>query len=98
VGDLGFAEARGVVFEGKGLAGVADVEAAETVEVGEFAEALKLFVAERRMEFVIDFEECHGGKYSSGEWLVASGERRKEVGSLLLVVVGKWFRGSTFKS
>lgn len=61
VGDLGFAEAGGVVLEGEGFAGVVDVEAAEAVEIGEFAEPLELFVAERREELVIDFEKCHAG-------------------------------------
>ena len=67
VGDLGFAQARGVVFEGEVVLLLVDVEAAQAVGVGEFAEALELFVAERRVEFVGDFEECHGGDYSSGE-------------------------------
>lgn len=64
---MGFAEARGIVLEGEGFAGVVDVEAAETVEIGEFAEALELFVAQGRMEFVGDFEKCHARDYSSGE-------------------------------
>jgi len=62
VGDLGFAKARGVVFEGQGFAGVVDVEAAEAVEIGKFAETLELFVAQGRMEFVGDFEKCHAGR------------------------------------
>jgi hypothetical protein len=68
VGDLGFAKAGGVVLEGKGFAGIVHVEAAEAVEIGEFAEALELFVAERSEEFVADFEQSHAGDYSrSGE-------------------------------
>jgi len=59
--DLGFAEAGGVVFERDVELGVVDLEAAEAVGVGEFAEALKLFVAERRMKLVGDFEKCHEG-------------------------------------
>jgi len=60
VEDLGFAEARGVVFEGEEVVLFVDAQAAQAVGVGEFAEALELFVAERRVEFVGDFEKCHG--------------------------------------
>ncbi len=74
--DLGFAETRGVVFKGDGFAGVVDVKAAEAIEVGEFAEALELFVAEGRVEFVGDFEECHERNYISGGRKVASDEWR----------------------
>ena len=76
VGDLGFAEARGVVLEGESFGRVVDVEAAEAVEIGEFAEALELFVAQGRMEFVGDFEKCHAGDYSSGERSDAKDENR----------------------
>ena len=90
VGDLGFAEARGVVFEGEGFAGVVNVKAAEAVEVGEFAEALELFVAERRVEFVGDFEKCHARDYTSGaasrmakgengNWKIENGEEQPRV-------------------
>ena len=61
VGDLGFAEARGIVFEGEGFAGVVNVEAAKAVEIGELAEALELFVAQGSEEFVADFEKSHAG-------------------------------------
>jgi len=74
VGDLGFAEARGVVFEGEGFTGVVDMKAAEAVEVGEFAEALELLVAEGRIEFVGDLEKCHGGNYTSGGRKIAKCE------------------------
>ncbi len=74
VRDLGFAQARGVVFKGQSLAGIVHVETAKAVEIGEFAEVLELFVAECRMEFVGDFEECHAGNYTSGNGEVASGE------------------------
>jgi len=36
-------------------------KAAQSVGVGEFAEALKLFGAGRRVELVRDFEKCHAG-------------------------------------
>jgi len=76
--DLGFAEAGGVVLEGEDFAGVVDVEAAEAIEIGEFAEALELLVAQGRMEFVIDFEKRHAGDYSrSGEWRAARRESGK---------------------
>jgi len=63
VGDLGFAEARGVVFEGELVFLFVDAEAAEAVGVGEFAETAKLFEAQWRLQLVGDFKECHGGKY-----------------------------------
>jgi hypothetical protein len=62
---LGLAQARGVVFEGEAPGGFVDMEAAEAVGVGEFAEPLELLVAEGSQEFVADFEKCHGGEYSS---------------------------------
>ena len=61
---LGFAEARSVVFEGDAAGGVVNVEAAQAVEIGEFAEPLELFVAEGSEEFVADFKKCHDRKYS----------------------------------
>jgi len=68
VGDLGFAEAGGVVLEGESLARFIDMKTAEAVEIGEFAEALELFVAQGRVELVGDFEKCHARDYSrSGE-------------------------------
>jgi hypothetical protein len=66
VGDLGFAEAGGVVFEGEVFFGFVEFEAAEAIGVGEFAEAAELIVGERILEFVGDFDECHGGDYTSG--------------------------------
>jgi len=73
---LGFAEARGVVLEGEAPGGVVYMEAAEAVKVCEFAQALPLFVAERRVEFVGDFQKCHARNYSSDERGVASGEKK----------------------
>jgi hypothetical protein len=61
VGDLRLAQARGVVFECELIFLLIDAEAAETVGVGELAEAVELFEAERGLQFVGDFEECHGG-------------------------------------
>ena len=49
VRDLGFAEAGGVVFEREVEFGVVDLEAAEAVGVGEFAEGAELIVGERRL-------------------------------------------------
>ena len=74
---LGFAEARGVVLEGEAPGGVVYMEAAKAVKICEFAEALQLFVAERRIEFVGDFKKCHAGNYSSDERGVASGEKNR---------------------
>ena len=53
---LSFAEARSVVFKSEAAGGVVNVEAAQAVEIGEFTETLKLFVAEGSEEFVADFE------------------------------------------
>ena len=72
VGDLGFAQARGVVFEGEVVLLLVDVEAAQAVGVGEFAEAAELFEAQRGLQFVSDFEECHRRKYKVKE---GQGER-----------------------
>jgi hypothetical protein len=63
VGDLGFAQARGVVFEGELVFLLVDAEAAETVGVGEFAETAELFEAQWRLQLVGDFQEGHKGKY-----------------------------------
>lgn len=67
VGDLGLAEARGVVFEGEMVVLFVDAEAAEAVGVGKFAQAAELLEAERGLQFVGDFEECHGRDYSRGK-------------------------------
>ena len=61
VGDLGFAQPGGVVFEGQVLLLFVDSEAAEAVGVGEGAEALKLFEAWWGMQFEGDFEKGHAG-------------------------------------
>ena len=68
VRDLSFAEARGVVFEGEVVLLLVDAEAAEAVGVGKVAEAGELFEAERGLQFVCDFEECHRRKYKGKGW------------------------------
>lgn len=60
VGDLRFAEARSIVFEGQHFFGVVDAEAAEAVSVGELAEAAELRIRQGRLQFVGDFHEGHG--------------------------------------
>ncbi len=67
VKDLGFKEARGIVFESEAAAGIVHMETPEAVEIGEFAKALQLLVAERRTEFEGDFDKCHAGDYSSAK-------------------------------
>ena len=57
---MGFAEAGGVVFERDVALGVVDLETAEAVRVGKFAEGPELVVSERGLEFEFRFEECHG--------------------------------------
>ena len=61
VGHLGFAEARCVVFEGQLLPRIVQAKAAEAVSVGEFAEPAQLVVAQKGLQFVSHFDECHGG-------------------------------------
>lgn len=63
VRDLRVAEARSVVFEGEVIVLLVNTKAPQAVGVGEFAETAKLLEAERRLEFVGDFEECHKEKY-----------------------------------
>jgi len=63
VGDLSLAETRGVVFEGEVVLLLVDMEAAEAVGVGKFTEPGELLEADRGLQFVSDFEECHRRKY-----------------------------------
>ena len=65
MGDLCVSEARGVIFEGNLVFPLIDAEFAQAVGVGEFSEALELLKAQRRLKFVGNFEERHGGDYSS---------------------------------
>ena len=58
-GDVRLAQSRGVVFKGEVILLLVDAKAAQAVSVGEFAEAAELFEAQRRLQFVRDFEECH---------------------------------------
>jgi hypothetical protein len=66
VGDLGLAQAGGVVFEGEMIFLFVDAEAAQAVGVGKFTEASELFEAERRLKFVGDLDECHGESIAGG--------------------------------
>ena len=61
--DLGFPKARGVIFEGQLILRFVHAEAAQAVRIREFAEAAKLFKAQRSLQFVGDFEERHTGQY-----------------------------------
>lgn len=65
VGDLGFAEAGGVVFERQLFFAVVHAKAAEAVGIGECAEAAELVGREGRLEFVGDFDKSHGPNYTS---------------------------------
>jgi hypothetical protein len=65
VGDLGIAEARGVVFESEMVLLFVDAKAAQAIGVGESAEAAELFETQGRLQFVSDFEERHARNYSS---------------------------------
>ena len=78
VKDLSFPEARGVVFEGKAVVLFVNAQAAKTISVGEFAQSLELLVAERRVQFIGDFEKCHVGHYTSGTWRVTMKNERPE--------------------
>jgi len=63
MGDLGFAQAGGVILKGELILLFIDAETAQAIGVSEFAEAAELIEAQGRLQFVGDFEECHGGKY-----------------------------------
>jgi len=78
VKDLSFPEARSVVFEGKAVVPFVYAQAAKTVGVGELAQPLELLVAERRVQFIGDFEKCHIGDYTSGTRRVTSGEKKMQ--------------------
>ena len=67
VGYLRFAEARSVIFEGQLLPRIVEAESAEAVGVREFAELAQLIVAQRGLQFISDFHECHGGIIPAGE-------------------------------
>ena len=67
VRDLCLTQARGVVLESEMLVLFIDAEAAQAVGVGEFTEAAELFKAQRRLQLVRDFEQCHGSDYNSIE-------------------------------
>jgi hypothetical protein len=66
VGDLGLAQARGVVFEGEMIFLFVDAKAPEAVGVRKFTEASELFEAERRLKFVGNLDECHGESIAGG--------------------------------
>ena len=59
VGDLGLAEAGGVVFEREKQFGIVEMETAEAVGIGKFAEGPELLVSERRLELEFGLEKCH---------------------------------------
>jgi len=59
VSDLGFAQARSIVFERKLLFGLVQPKRAQAIGVGEFTEAEKLRVGEGRVEFVSHVNESH---------------------------------------
>jgi hypothetical protein len=71
VGHLRFAQARSVVFKRQLLFRIVQPEAAQAVSVGEFAEVAQLVVVQRGLQFIGDFDECHGGIISvTGEILM----------------------------
>lgn len=61
VGHLCFAQPGSVVFEGELLFRVVQAKAAQAVGVGEFAELAELLLAQRRLQFIGHFDECHAG-------------------------------------
>jgi len=63
--DLSFAKAGGVVFEGDEIFLFINTDLAQAVGVGEFAETRELCVAERGVQVIGNFHECHGPDYSS---------------------------------
>ena len=60
VSDLSVSEARGVVFERDLVFLLVDAEFTQAIGVGEFAEALELLKAERRLKFISNFKKRHG--------------------------------------
>ena len=56
VQDLGFSEARGIVFEGEAVVLFVYAQATKAIGVGELSQALELLVAERRLQLIGDFE------------------------------------------
>ena len=66
MGDLGFAQAGGVVFEGQLIGCRVNAKAAQAVGVGELAEVAQLIVGERGLQFVSDFDESHEGIIAAG--------------------------------
>jgi hypothetical protein len=65
MGNLGIAQAGSVVFEREQIFLLVDVEFAQAVGIGEFAETAELIEAQRCLQLVGDFEECHEGNYTS---------------------------------
>lgn len=61
MGHLGFAQARGVVFERQLVLVLIDAKAAQAVNVCELAQMAQLFFGERGLQFVGNFHKCHGG-------------------------------------
>lgn len=58
---FGFLEARSVVLEGQLVLGIVDAKAPQSVGIREFAKTSQLVVAQRSLQLVGDFHECHGG-------------------------------------
>ncbi len=90
---MSFAEAGGVVLERNLEFGLVDLETAEAVRVGEFAERAELIVCERGLKFEFGFEERHeriiakrgrrGGRdTASVERVYARGWNRREISPL----------------
>jgi len=65
--DLCLAQARSIVFEGQVVLIFVYAKAAKAIGISEFAEPAKLFEAQRRLELIRDFEECHRRKYTGKE-------------------------------
>jgi|SRR5580658_11332827 hypothetical protein len=57
--DLRFAKTRSVVLKRQMLLGLIEVKAPQAIRVGKLAEAPKLILRERGLQFVSDFHECH---------------------------------------
>jgi hypothetical protein len=60
MGDLRVAQARSVVFESELVLLLIDAKPAQPISVSEFAKAVQLLKAERRLQFVGDFDQGHG--------------------------------------
>src|ERR1700756_1102088 len=79
--DLRLAQPGRIVFKRQFGPVVVELEFAQAVGVGKFAEAVQLLGRERRLQGVSDFEEWHGGSIGAW-WRVGVGRVGRELRGL----------------